>query len=65
MKPLIETNPYLINKENRESSTLRSVISSCGVEGIIVKPFPERHTFINPARTQEALNKIKTRLARG
>ena len=63
MKSLIETNPYLINKEHRESSTLRSVISSCGVEGIAVKPFSEQSTFINPMKTQEALNKIKVRLA--
>lgn len=34
MKPLIETNPYLKNKEYREFTNARSVRTSSGVKGI-------------------------------
>ena len=36
MKPLIETNPNLKNKEHREFANARSAITSCGVEGLKV-----------------------------
>lgn len=35
-KPLSETNPYLKDPEMRKKLIRRSVISSCGVEGIKV-----------------------------
>lgn len=42
-RPLIETNPYLKDPETRERLIDRSVISSCGVEGIKIdfKKMPE------------------------
>lgn len=35
-KSLLETNPYLKDPEIREKLITRSVITSCGVEGVIV-----------------------------
>ncbi len=35
-KPLIETNPYLIDATMRVKLVANSVITSCGVEGIKV-----------------------------
>jgi len=62
MKPLIETNPYLINKEHREASNARSVKTSCGVEGITIKPFSMTQVRLDSSKTQLVLNKIKARL---
>lgn len=64
MKPLIETNPYLINKVHRETSNVRSARTSCGVEGVIVKPFSKAHERIDPSKTKQVFDKIKTRLNR-
>ena len=64
MKPLIETNPYLINKAHRETSNERSARTSCGVEGIKVVDFSKVYVQIDTYRTQEVLNKIKYRLNR-
>lgn len=64
MKPLIETNPYLINKEHRETSNARSARTSCGVEGIMVTTFSKNHIQIDSSKTQMVLNKIKVRLNR-
>ena len=64
MRPLIETNPYLINKEHRETSNARSARTSCGVEGIKVKPFSKGHAQVDSSRSQKVLDKIKTRLNR-
>lgn len=35
-KSLIETNPYLKNSATREKLVVRSVVTSCGVEGVKV-----------------------------
>ncbi len=35
-RPLIETNPYLKNAAMREKLVTRSVVTSCGVEGVAV-----------------------------
>ena len=35
---LRETNPYLKDKEKYEKTLIRSVISSSGIEGIIITP---------------------------
>ncbi len=64
MKLLIETNPYLINKEHRETSNARSAKTSCGVEGITVKPFSKAHIQLDSSRSEKVLDKIKTRLSR-
>tara|TARA_R110000868_G_scaffold410505_4_gene698864 strand:- start:109756 stop:109902 length:147 start_codon:yes stop_codon:yes gene_type:complete len=37
-KSLLNTNPYLSNAKERVKLLKRSVISSCGVEGIKVTP---------------------------
>ncbi|RUQ81511.1 hypothetical protein [Legionella septentrionalis] len=60
MKPLIETNPYLKNKEQREASNNRSTRSSCGVEGIVMSP--SFSISIDSSRAKKGLEKIKTRL---
>lgn len=36
IKSLIETNPYLKNSATREKLVVRSVVTSCGVEGVKV-----------------------------
>ncbi len=64
MKPLIETNPYLTNKANREISNARSVRTSCGVEGIKVDSFSKVHVQIDSSKTNAVLNKMKSRLHR-
>ena len=64
MKPLIETNPYLMNKVHRETSNARSARTSCGVEGIKVESFSKTHVHVDTSRTQAVLSKIKTRLNR-
>lgn len=64
MKTLIETNPYLINKEHREASNARSARTSCGVEGIVVHSIPKSHIQVDSSRTQRVLIKIKDRLSR-
>lgn len=61
MKPLIETNPYLRNKEHREASNRLSTRSSCGVEGIVVSSSSEDF-LIGSSRTKKALEKIRTRV---
>ena len=63
MKPLIETNPYLMNKEHRDASIALSVRSSCGVEGIVARPLPIDHINIDSSRSRELLSKIKKQLA--
>ncbi len=63
MKPLVETNPYLKNKEHREASNNRSTRSSCGVEGIIMSPSFSISSFsIDSSRAEKGLEKIKARL---
>lgn len=64
MKPLIETNPYLINKAHRETSNARSARTSCGVEGIKVASFSNVHIQIDSVKTDAVLNKMKSRLHR-
>lgn len=62
MKPLIETNPYLTNKEHRVTSNARSARTSCGVEGIRVESVSKRFN-IDSSKTQQVLNRIKNRLS--
>jgi len=64
MKPLIETNPYLINKAHRETSNVRSARTSCGVEGIKIASFSKIHIQIDPVKTDAILTKMKSRLHR-
>ena len=43
MKPLSETNPFLKDPDLREEFIIRSVMTSCGVEGVNVdfsQPLP-------------------------
>lgn len=61
MKPLIETNPYLTNKEHRETSNARSARTSCGVEGIRVDSFSKKFN-VDSSKTKRVLNKIRIRL---
>ena len=61
MKPLIETNPYLTNKEHREASNKRSIRSSCGVEGIVVTSLSDSIS-IDSSRAKKGLEKIKARV---
>lgn len=63
MKPLIETNPYLLNKEHREIANAQSARTSCGVEGISLKPSKIK-MIIEPSKSRQTFNKIKTRLNR-
>ncbi len=63
MKPLIETNPYLKNKDYREASNKRSVHSSYGVEGIVVTSEPD-NILVDHSRSKKALEKIKARVKR-
>lgn len=63
MKPLVETNPYLKNKEHREASNNRSTSSSCGVEGIIVRPSFSISSFsLDSSKAAKGIEKIKARL---
>ena len=43
-KPLIETNPYLIDPQQREELLYTSVCSSTAIEGVKVT-FPQPNTF--------------------
>jgi hypothetical protein len=56
---LIETNPYLKDKEHREASNARSARSSCGVEGIRVGSFLKDPISIDSSKTREVLYKMK------
>ena len=64
MKPLIETNPNLINKGHREFSNARSAKTSCGVEGIKVNYSSKIHIQVDSTKTSDVFNKIKNRLDR-
>lgn len=64
MKPLIETNPNLINKGHREFSNARSAKTSCGVEGIKVNYSSKMHIQVDSTKTSDVFNKIKNRLDR-
>ena len=65
MKPLIETNPYLKNKEHREIANARSARTSCGVEGIKVRSVSKGVQIkIDSSKTKEVFNKMKQRLNR-
>ena len=65
MRPLIETNPYLINKDHLKISNTLSAKSSCGVEGIRVKSVSGIQIQVDASITNAVLNKIKSRLHRG
>jgi hypothetical protein len=62
MKPLIQTNPYLKDKEYRETSNARSARTSCGVEGIKVEAFSKGQIHIDSTNTHKVFEKIKLRL---
>lgn len=62
MKALIDTNPYLINKTQRDRSIARSTRSSCGVEGIVAQPALINHLKIDTSRSDALFNKLKNQL---
>ena len=64
MIKLIDTNPYLRNKEIRESSNYRSARTSCGVEGIVEKTNMQK-IEIDSTKTKEVFSKIQLRLKCG
>lgn len=55
-KPLIETNPYLKDPATRERLIRRSVVTSCGVEGIKVDFQKAAHIEI-PRRRNKKIHK--------
>jgi hypothetical protein len=64
MRPLIETNPHLINKDHLKISNTLSAKKSCGVEGIRIKSVSDVHIQIDTSITKAVLNKMKRRLNR-
>lgn len=63
MKTLLETNPYLQDREKTKLTNSRSARSSCGVEGIVIKSAPQK-LKIDSSKSHAVYNKIKERLSR-
>ena len=63
MKTLLETNPYLRDKENAKYLNVRSARSSCGVEGIAVKTAPSK-VKIEGTKSHLVYSKMKERLTK-
>lgn len=63
MKTLLETNPYLQDKENAKHLNARSARSSCGVEGIVIKTTP-LNVKIEGSKSHLVYSKIKERLSK-
>ncbi|MFT4060560.1 MAG: hypothetical protein QM652_13570 [Legionella sp.] len=61
MKTISEVNPYLQDKEQAKRSNARSVRTSCGVEGIVVKNKASSVT-IDHSRSNVVLAEMKKRL---
>lgn len=62
MKTLLETNPYLKDKEQARNSNIRSARTSCGVEGIAVSA--HRHFVqIDTSRSDAVFDRMKKRLS--
>jgi len=61
MKTLIETNPYLQDKEKAKILNARSARTSCGVEGIV---YSNSSVEINTARSDAILDKMRKRLSK-
>lgn len=59
-KPLIETNPYLKDSAKRKKLIIRSVRTSCGIEGIEIKPEKAIHIDI-PRRKDKKIYKTTQR----
>lgn len=55
-KSLIETNPYLKDPATREKLVMRSVVTSCGVEGVKVDFQKIAHIEIPRRRAQEVFD---------
>jgi len=62
MKTLLETNPYLKDKETAKSMNARSARTSCGVEGIKAKSPSKSSIKADSSKTKAVFNKIKNRL---
>ncbi len=52
-KPLIETNPYLKDAAMREKLVTRSVVTSCGVEGVKIDFRKMSHIEIKQKRNEK------------
>ncbi|HAU3942030.1 TPA: hypothetical protein F7Z59_08025 [Legionella pneumophila] len=62
MKTLIETNPYLQDKEQAKILNARSARTSCGVEGIVASSGSNFAAKINTSRSDAVLDRMKKRL---
>lgn len=62
MKALIETNPYLKDPITRKKLIRRSVETSCGVEGIVVRS--SRRIEIPRHRTQKLYSEMVKQLSK-
>ena len=63
MKTLLETNPYLQDKEKAKHLNARSVRSSCGVESIVIKT-TSLQVKIEKAKSCLVYSKMKERLSK-
>ncbi|HEN4748193.1 TPA: hypothetical protein U5489_001415 [Legionella pneumophila] len=61
MKTLLETNPYLQDREQAKWYNARSTRTSCGVEGILAKDKP-LDLKIDHSRSNAVLAEMKQRL---
>jgi len=64
MKTLIETNPYLQNKEQAKMLNARSARTSCGVEGIVASIRSSSTAEINTSRSDAVLDRMRKRLSK-
>lgn len=62
MKTLLETNPYLKDKEQAKILNTRSARTSCGVEGIVASVRSNTFIEINTSKSDAVLTRIKKRL---